>query len=84
MTGPGSLLFNFIVADVEILKFRALEANKLGEFIVWQIQPLKVLEVLFISENGNILDLVFRDVKFYEVCELSHNRDINDIVVLKV
>ncbi len=83
--GPALVhLLQLVVTDVEDLQLRGLEADQLGEFVVADVQPLKVLEILLVGKDCDVLDLVLRDVELDQVGELSDDCYINDVVILEV
>ena len=85
MTSPAFIhFFQFVVSDVENFKFWLFKSYKFGVLVVWNIEPSELREILLTWENGDIFDLVLRDVKLDEVLKLSQDSYIDNVIILEV
>ena len=68
MATPALIDFlNFIEGNIEVFKFRALECCQFVEFVITEIEVLKIKKALLIGKARNILNLVLREVEVDKV-----------------
>ena len=85
VTGPVSADFlQLIATDVKIVKLGALEGWPLSELVIRDVEPFEVGEGLLLSEDGEVFDLVIRQVQPCQSGQRVQRGHIDQAVIGKI